>query len=103
MADVLQHLEAIEAEVTCSLCANIYSDPVNFAGCSHIFCRDCVINTIEGPGITKSECPTCHQPGWKKDLQTNHKFKSIASAVQKLKQELGTADIASCNPSTGRS
>ena len=64
--------------------------------------RQCVISTIEGPGITKSECPTCHQPGWKKDLQTNHKFKSIASAIQKLKQELGTVEVAQGNPSAGR-
>ncbi len=64
--------------------------------------RACVISTIEGPGITKSECPTCHQPGWKKDLQTNHKFNSIACAVKKLKQELGTDVTETEIAGTGR-
>jgi hypothetical protein len=32
---------------------------------------------LEGPGIIASRCPTCQQPGWKRDLVPNHALKSI--------------------------
>ncbi|GAB4820683.1 hypothetical protein N2152v2_007729 [Parachlorella kessleri] len=46
---------------------------------------DCVIATLEGPGIIKSQCPTCKQPGWKKDLVFNH---TINNAVEQARPGL---------------
>jgi hypothetical protein len=46
--------------------------------------RECVINTLEGPGINKSECPVCRQPLWKKDLAKDHQYAALAEAVQPL-------------------
>jgi hypothetical protein len=34
-----------------------------------------VAGTLEGPGISKSECPTCGLPVWKKDLVHNCKVR----------------------------
>ena len=31
-----------------------------------------MIATLEGPGISKSECPVCHKPCWKNDLSTSY-------------------------------
>lgn len=51
-------------------------------------CRECVINTLEGPGIVKSQCPACKQPAWKKDLHTNHKYTAVADAAAQLQDLL---------------
>lgn len=47
-------------------------------------CSDCVIDTLEGPGISKSQCPKCHQPGWKKDLVFNHQLNNVVDTTMKL-------------------
>lgn len=41
--------------------------------------RGCILGKLEGPGITKSECPICHQPAWKKDLRPNQKYTNLAN------------------------
>ncbi len=45
---------------------------------------DCVRQTLEGPGITVSQCPTCKQPGWKKELQPAHKLASLVDHLRTL-------------------
>ena len=54
-------------------------------------CSDCVISTLEGPGISKSECPTCKQPGWKNDLRFNHVLNNTVDHITGLQQRLGHA------------
>lgn len=46
--------------------------------------RECVVDTLEGPGIVKSQCPTCRQPAWKKELKTNHKYLALADTTAQL-------------------
>ena len=52
-------------------------------------------------GVNTSQCPTCGQPGWKNDLQTNH---LIMNAVQKVKELMSTVgqslDAAKVGPGT---
>jgi hypothetical protein len=43
-----------------------------------------VVDTLEGPGIVKSQCPICEQPAWKKELKTNHKYLGLADAAAQL-------------------
>lgn len=43
-----------------------------------------MIDTLEGPGIVKSQCPCCAQPAWKKELKTNHKYSALADAASAL-------------------
>jgi hypothetical protein len=47
-------------------------------------CRECVVDTLEGPGIVKSQCPICKQPAWKKELRTNHKYLALSDATAQL-------------------
>jgi hypothetical protein len=47
-------------------------------------CSDCVIKTLEGPGISKSQCPDCQQPGWKKDLVFNHTINNLVEKARPL-------------------
>lgn len=44
--------------------------------------RECILGQLEGPGISKSECPVCHQPAWKKDLRPNQKYSNISNILQ---------------------
>lgn len=43
-----------------------------------------MVDTLEGPGIVRSQCPTCKQPAWKKHLKTNHKYLGLADAAAQL-------------------
>lgn len=62
-------------------------------------------DTLEGPGIVKSQCPACKQPAWKQDLHNNHKYTAVAEATACLQQLLRagasrTAGVqgSSCKP-----
>ncbi|XP_071968783.1 E3 ubiquitin/ISG15 ligase TRIM25-like [Engystomops pustulosus] len=49
----------LKEELSCSICLNIYTDPVTLR-CGHNFCRrciDCVLDTQEGAGVYS--CPDC--------------------------------------------
>lgn len=46
--------------------------------------RECVVDTLEGPGIVRSQCPICNQPAWKKELKTNYKYLSLADTTAQL-------------------
>ncbi|KAM5158177.1 LOW QUALITY PROTEIN: E3 ubiquitin/ISG15 ligase TRIM25-like [Mantella aurantiaca] len=51
----------LRRELDCSICLNIYTDPVNLR-CGHNFCRVCidrVLHTQEGPGVYSS--PECNE------------------------------------------
>lgn len=56
--------------------------------CCAVLCRECVVDTLEGPGIVKSQCPSCKQPAWKKDLKTNYKYLALADAAAQLRSIL---------------
>lgn len=68
----MEELKAALQAASCQLCKGPFDDPVTLPQCGHVFCRSCVIATMEGPGIVKSQCPTCGVPGWKKELVSNH-------------------------------
>lgn len=44
----------------------------------------CIIGKIEGKGISTSQCPTCNQPGWKRDLKPVHVLANIAQPISHL-------------------
>ncbi|BDA49917.1 hypothetical protein COCOBI_15-0450 [Coccomyxa sp. Obi] len=86
-------------ELTCSLCGCLFDNPHLFPGCNHAFCYDCVLQTLEGPGITVSQCPTCKQPGWKKELQPAHKLSSLVDHLRTLLIQMGMplqAEVEDC-------
>ena len=43
--------------------------------------------TLEGPGITTSQCPTCSQPGWKNQLQPDCKLAQLVAITAGLLQQ----------------
>ncbi|KAG1666872.1 hypothetical protein FOA52_013505 [Chlamydomonas sp. UWO 241] len=74
--------------MTCCLCGKFFSSPHTFQVCSHTFCWDCIISTLEGPGVTASRCPACHIPGWKKDLHKNCTYEKVVDALKVAGQAL---------------
>lgn len=73
----------------CSLCHKLMEQPNTFSTCGHTFCRPCVLSRLEGVGISSSVCPECQQPGWKKDLHTNHQVMNAVQHVKALMKEVG--------------
>ena len=64
MADVQTRLDNIEEEVTCPVCAEIFTDPRNLP-CLHSFCLRCLKEwyeknrRTENPRYGTITCPTC--------------------------------------------
>ncbi|KAM5125955.1 E3 ubiquitin/ISG15 ligase TRIM25-like [Mantella aurantiaca] len=69
----------LRAEQECSVCLNIYTDPVNLK-CGHSFCRVCidrVLDTQRGSG--GYSCPECRQKFQDQPaLQNNRKLRNIS-------------------------
>ncbi|KAM5172068.1 E3 ubiquitin-protein ligase TRIM39-like [Mantella aurantiaca] len=69
----------LRAELECSVCLNIYTDPVTLK-CGHNFCRVCidrVLDTQEGSG--GYSCPECREEFQDRPaLQNNRKLRNIA-------------------------
>ncbi|CAH2312007.1 E3 ubiquitin ISG15 ligase TRIM25-like [Pelobates cultripes] len=47
-------------ELTCSICLNIYTDPVTLP-CGHSYCRVCIDNVLDTQGVRGYYCPECRQ------------------------------------------
>ena len=67
--------------------------PSTFSTCGHTFCFECVIETLEGKGIRWPGCPTCKQPGCRKDLQTNHLVGNAVGQVRRMMEDLARARV----------
>uniref|UniRef100_A0A8C5Q1W1 Uncharacterized protein n=1 Tax=Leptobrachium leishanense TaxID=445787 RepID=A0A8C5Q1W1_9ANUR len=70
-------------ELTCSICLNIYMDPVTLT-CGHSFCRTCigdVLDTQNGSGAYK--CPECRAEFQERPtLERNRKLRNIAEGFR---------------------
>ncbi|XP_040203159.1 E3 ubiquitin/ISG15 ligase TRIM25-like [Rana temporaria] len=78
----------LRAELKCSICLNIYTDPVTLR-CGHNFCRvcmDCVLDTQEGSG--GYSCPECREKFPDRPaLQRNMKLRNIAETFLSAQPE----------------
>uniref|UniRef100_A0A8C5R871 Uncharacterized protein n=1 Tax=Leptobrachium leishanense TaxID=445787 RepID=A0A8C5R871_9ANUR len=81
-------------ELTCSICLNIYTDPVTLP-CGHSFCRTCigdVLDTQEGSGAYK--CPECRAESQERPaLVKNRKLRNIADNIRSTHPEQEEAGI----------
>uniref|UniRef100_A0A8C5QLJ6 Uncharacterized protein n=1 Tax=Leptobrachium leishanense TaxID=445787 RepID=A0A8C5QLJ6_9ANUR len=81
-------------ELTCSICLNIYTDPVTLP-CGHSFCRTCigdVLDTQEGSGAYK--CPECRAESQERPaLVKNRKLRNIAENIRSTHPEQEEAGI----------
>uniref|UniRef100_A0A8C5Q240 E3 ubiquitin/ISG15 ligase TRIM25-like n=1 Tax=Leptobrachium leishanense TaxID=445787 RepID=A0A8C5Q240_9ANUR len=81
-------------ELTCSICLNIYTDPVTLP-CGHSFCRTCirdVLDTQEGSGAYK--CPECRAEFQERPALVNaRKLRNIAENIRSTHPEQEEAGI----------
>uniref|UniRef100_A0A8C5QE47 Uncharacterized protein n=1 Tax=Leptobrachium leishanense TaxID=445787 RepID=A0A8C5QE47_9ANUR len=81
-------------ELTCSICLNIYTDPVTLP-CGHSFCRTCigdVLDTQEGSGAYK--CPECRAESQERPVLVNaRKLRNIAENIRSTHPEQEEAEI----------
>uniref|UniRef100_A0A8C5MPR6 Uncharacterized protein n=1 Tax=Leptobrachium leishanense TaxID=445787 RepID=A0A8C5MPR6_9ANUR len=81
-------------ELTCSICLNIYTDPVTLP-CGHSFCRTCigdVLDTQEASGVYK--CPECRAESQERPaLVKNRKLRNIAENIRSTHPEQEEAGI----------
>jgi hypothetical protein len=61
-----------------------------------------VVDTLEGPGITASQCPTCARPAWKRDLAPNHKYQALVEQLQGLARALQQEEAEQQQPPAGQ-
>ncbi|KAM5172074.1 E3 ubiquitin/ISG15 ligase TRIM25-like [Mantella aurantiaca] len=69
----------LRAELECSVCLNIYTDPVTLK-CGHNFCRVCIDRVLDTQGGSGGySCPECRQKFQDRSaLQNNRKLRNIA-------------------------
>uniref|UniRef100_A0A8C5MKV7 Uncharacterized protein n=1 Tax=Leptobrachium leishanense TaxID=445787 RepID=A0A8C5MKV7_9ANUR len=76
-------------ELTCSICLNIYTDPVTLP-CGHSFCRTCIVDVLdtqEGSGAYK--CPDCRAESQERPALVNaRKLRNIAENIRSTHPEV---------------
>ena len=55
---VIEFVEPPQEFLKCSLCLDLFEDPVSLASCGHTFCRQCALDTLK----QKRECPLDRKP-----------------------------------------
>jgi hypothetical protein len=79
-------LATLDGELRCGVCNKLLSDPVSLP-CSCVLCRVCAFDSLEGPGVYKSECPACNFPCHARDLQANTKVAALVQLYRRLVAE----------------
>ncbi|XP_074872852.1 uncharacterized protein LOC142024615 [Carettochelys insculpta] len=86
-----------KAELTCSICLDLFRDPVT-TECGHSFCRDCITQLCEEGKITVV-CPHCRSMFHRKNLKPNRELKNIVDSVRQLsalQEEEESGRVTSC-------
>ncbi|XP_064414844.1 E3 ubiquitin-protein ligase TRIM35-like [Latimeria chalumnae] len=71
---------SMEDEMTCSVCQELFKDPVTLR-CGHNFCQECVSEYWKEK--TSQSCPICRADSAISDLITNHTLRNIVEIHKK--------------------
>lgn len=76
-----EQIERLIREVfRCSICLNIYEDPVNIRNCLHKFCRKCI---EEYQRRIKKECVVCRQfIETRRHMRDDNNMREISKSTQ---------------------
>ncbi|XP_048342914.1 E3 ubiquitin-protein ligase TRIM7-like [Sphaerodactylus townsendi] len=81
-------------ESTCSICLDLFRDPVLIPGCGHSFCRACLTQSWGEPAGADTSCPQCRGPAREGDLRPNQHLANIVQVTRKLRPEKGPEEAA---------
>ncbi|XP_073492196.1 E3 ubiquitin/ISG15 ligase TRIM25-like [Aquarana catesbeiana] len=85
---------ALEDELSCSICLNLYTEPVSLR-CGHNFCRDCIVtalDTQEGSGVYS--CPECREEDVERPtLEKNRKLCNIVDNFRSTQQKEESGEV----------
>ncbi|CAN0415972.1 E3 ubiquitin-protein ligase TRIM11-like [Lampetra fluviatilis] len=91
----------LEEELTCSICLQLYVDPV-LLGCPHTFCRECIVSAWRDGACACPECrrvlPFGSKEQMRQQLVKNFKLASIVDRFSSLSLE-GERPRKELNPS----
>uniref|UniRef100_A0A8C5N501 Uncharacterized protein n=1 Tax=Leptobrachium leishanense TaxID=445787 RepID=A0A8C5N501_9ANUR len=77
----------LRAEVTCSICTEIYTDPVTLS-CGHSYCRLCITRTWDNQEERESSCPECRRKfRVRPELKRNLRLSNIAESLRSTHPE----------------
>ncbi|KAM3922869.1 E3 ubiquitin/ISG15 ligase TRIM25-like [Leptodactylus fuscus] len=88
---------ALKEELTCSICLNIYTDPVTLR-CGHSFCQECIENVLKTQLASSRPC-CCSCPECRAEfqefplLQKNVSLQNIARHFLSIQPEKSAAEI----------
>ena len=73
---------AIIDALKCTICLDMYEDPLMLSGCGHTFCRECIKKWLQGRASHKNVCPHCKMPARWRDCLPAHSLASVVQAVR---------------------
>ncbi|XP_063147342.1 E3 ubiquitin-protein ligase TRIM7-like [Candoia aspera] len=86
MASGVPVLELLE-EATCSICLELFQDPVLVPGCGHNFCRSCLARSwgeaAAAAAAEEASCPQCRLTFRPRDLVANRQLARMAEIAQR--------------------
>lgn len=101
-------IASLKNAITCTICLDVYQDPVTFGTCRHSFCKQCALGLVE----FRDSCPLCAVRFNKSNITSLHALNRIISATQSLVHEalllndpkyhssLATSSSSSTKPTT---
>ncbi|XP_060094964.1 E3 ubiquitin-protein ligase TRIM7-like isoform X1 [Heteronotia binoei] len=76
-------------EASCSICLDLFRDPVTVAQCGHNFCRACLTQSWGEAGAAEPSCPQCRGPAQEENLRPNQQLASFVEIAKRFSPSAG--------------
>ncbi|XP_056649970.1 probable E3 ubiquitin-protein ligase TRIML1 [Monodelphis domestica] len=79
--DVSEMTEKVRSELTCSICLDLFTQPVTL-DCGHSFCRECVLRSWQEAQVPWT-CPLCRASSQPRALEPTQVLEALASSMSR--------------------